>query len=208
VNIIKEVAALSPLRRNQQIMSFYLLFVNALLGAAIVMLYVDLFNADGLVLKNYALSVLGLAIFIPALGKMAKEHPMRTFHIAIGFEVLAFVFYMLTIYDVFPHVILPIATIVTYSSNIIMSPILNQTTSIVTAGCADYSLLKSKLDMLYTAIGAAVGACFVIFDVHLTVVMVSYASALAMARYYRHKVLTEIYKDTPENILDSDASKA
>ena len=70
------MAALSPLRRSQQIMSFYLLLVNALLGAAIVMLYVDLFNADGLVLKNCALSVLGLAIFIPALGKMAKEHPM------------------------------------------------------------------------------------------------------------------------------------
>ena len=33
MNLIKEVAALSPLRRNQQIMSFYLLFVNALLEA-------------------------------------------------------------------------------------------------------------------------------------------------------------------------------
>ena len=66
MNLIKEVAALSPLRRNQQIMSFYLLFVNALLGAAIVMLYVDLFNADGLVLKTMRCQYLALLFsFLP-----------------------------------------------------------------------------------------------------------------------------------------------
>jgi len=89
MSLIKEFRALTPLRRNQQIMSFFLLFVNALMLATSMTFYVDLFGSEGLILKNYAFSLLGLLILIPFLGRFAISKPLLTFRIGIAMEVIS-----------------------------------------------------------------------------------------------------------------------
>jgi hypothetical protein len=87
-----------------------------------------------------------------------------------------------------------------------MKPILTQVDSIVTNGCGNYSLLKSKMDNIYIAIGALTGVVFIILSVPTIFAVIAYSAALGFARYYRHKVLTEVYTgtDTP---LPDPASK-
>lgn len=191
----KEFGALSPLRKNQQIMSFFLLFVNALLLAVSTIFYVDLFDSDGLILKNYAVSLLGLLILVPALGKIAIKRPLATFHFSVCLEALSCIGYFLVAQDVYAPVMLLTASFLIFFSNLLMKPILTQVDSVVTNGCGTYSLLKSKMDNIYIAIGALIGVLFIVLSVPTMFAVIAYSAALGFARYYRHKVLTEIYTD-------------
>tara|TARA_B100000749_G_scaffold280565_1_gene277292 strand:- start:2361 stop:2636 length:276 start_codon:yes stop_codon:yes gene_type:complete len=84
-----------------------------------------------------------------------------------------------------------------------MRPILTQVSSIVTNGCAHYSLVSSKLDAIYTAVGAGVGVLFIFFDIPNTISIVVLAASLVMARMYRKRVLTEVYQSDE---MESDSS--
>jgi len=110
MSLVTEVKRLSPLQRNQQIMSFYLLFVNALLVATTTLMYVDLFGADGMVLKTYIASIYSLILLVPALGKWSQTSPMRTFKVALAMEVLSIVAYILVSLDFYAMYLLPIAS--------------------------------------------------------------------------------------------------
>jgi len=70
--------------------------------------------------------------------------------------------------SIYAPVMLLTSSFLIFASNLLMNPILNQVESIVTDGCAQYSLLKSKMNGIYTAVGAGVGAAFVLFDVPMT----------------------------------------
>lgn len=206
MSLINEVKQLSPLQRNQQIMSFYLLFVNALLVATTTLLYVDLFGADGMVLKTYIASIYSLILLVPALGKWSQKSPMRTFKVALTMEVLSVGAYILVSLDVYAMYLLPIASALILSGGLIMRPILTQVSSIVTNGCAHYSLVSSKLDAIYTAIGAGVGVLFIFFDIPNTISIIVLAASLVMARLYRKRVLTEIYQ--PDEMHSDSPSMA
>ena len=65
--IVKEIGQLSDLRRHQQLMSFYMLFVAALLLAFTDKLYIELFGAEGLIYKDYFISLFGLVALIKIL---------------------------------------------------------------------------------------------------------------------------------------------
>lgn len=176
-------------------MSFYLLFVNALMVAVTTLLYVELFEAEGMVLKTYIASVYGLIILIPALGKWAQQSPMTTFKVALFMEVLSIGAYVLVSLDMYAVYLLPLASALILSSNLIMKPILTQVSSIVTNGCAHYSLVSSKLDAVYTAVGAGVGILFILFDIPNTLSIIVLFASLLMARLYRKRVLEEVYAD-------------
>jgi len=195
MQIINEIKALSTLRKNQQLMSFYMLFVNALIIACTATFYVEFFGSEGLILKDYAVSLLGLMLFIPMFGRFATSKPLRTFTIAVVLELLSVTGYLLTSLGVAPEMCLIVATYCIVQSGVIMRPINTQVDSIVTAGSASYSLLKSKLDALYTAISAAVGASFVLLGVSKTATVAMLAASLICSRYYRKRVLKEIYAD-------------
>lgn len=195
MSLISDIKALSRLQKNQQIMSFYLLFVNALMVAVTTLLYVELFEAEGMVLKTYIASVYGLIILIPALGKWAQQSPMTTFKVALFMEVLSIGAYVLVSLDMYAVYLLPLASALILSSNLIMKPILTQVSSIVTNGCAHYSLVSSKLDAVYTAVGAGVGILFILFDIPNTLSIIVLFASLLMARLYRKRVLEEVYAD-------------
>jgi hypothetical protein len=66
-------------------------------------------------------------------------------------------------------------------------------------------LLKSKLDGLYTAIGAFVGAMFILLEVPTVAAISLLTITLGMARYYRNKVVNEIYSnESSENLIASE----
>lgn len=195
MSLITDIKALTPIQKNQQFMSFYLLFVNALLIATTTLFYVDLFGADGMILKSYIASVYGLVLLIPALGKWAQSNPLRTFKVALLLEVMSIVSYVLVTLDYYAMYFLPLASAFILSSGLIMRPILTQVSSIVTNGCAHYSLVSSKMDSIYTSIGAGVGILFVLFDVPNTVSIITLALALGMSRLYRKRVLEAIYNN-------------
>lgn len=199
MSLISDINTLSRLQKNQQIMSFYLLFVNALLVAVTTLLYVDLFGAQGMVLKTYIASVYGLIILIPALGTWAQQSPMTTFKVALFMEILSISAYTFVSFDVYPMYLLPVASALILSSGLIMRPILTQVSSIVTNGCAHYSLVSSKLSAIYTAIGAGIGIVFVLFDVPNTLSIVVLFVSLMMARLYRKRVLEEVYTTDVED---------
>lgn len=190
---IDQLRALSPLRRNQQKMAFCLLFVNALLGATSITLYVDLFTSDGLIVKNYIVSVAGLALFVPLLGRMTTTRPLQVFYTCVVLEGISMLAWYATLYSPYPHVALGIASAAIVSAGLAMSPILKQVESIVTDGCADYSLLSTRLSAAYTALAALIGAAFVYYSLPLVVNVTVFSLALAMARYYRKRVLDDIY---------------
>tara|TARA_R110001583_G_scaffold174017_2_gene328224 strand:+ start:4148 stop:4795 length:648 start_codon:yes stop_codon:yes gene_type:complete len=195
MNILDEVKGLSPLRKNQQLVVFYMLFVNAMIIACTATFYVEFFGSDGLILKDYAISVLGLMLFIPVFGRFSTSKPLRTFKIALTLEFVSVVGYLMTSIGVAPQACLIVASYCVVQSGIIMRPINTQVDSLVTAGCADYSLLKSKLDALYTAVGAAVGASFLLLGASKVTVVIMLGISLACSRYYRKRVLVEIYEE-------------
>jgi hypothetical protein len=197
MSVIQEVKSLSPLRKNQQIMSFFLLFVNAMLIAVTTSLYIKAFGTEGLILKDYAISLYGLILFIPILGKLAMQYPLRAFTVALFLEAASVIAYFLVSKSFHEHLLLPIATLCIISSSLIMRPILVQVDSLVTNGCSNYSLLKSKLDALYTSIGALFGGYCIFANVSISFSIIIYATSLVMARYYRKKVLDEIF-NTPK----------
>tara|TARA_Y100001936_G_scaffold250315_1_gene302778 strand:- start:451 stop:1089 length:639 start_codon:yes stop_codon:yes gene_type:complete len=202
MSIISEIKELSELRKNQQIMSFYLLFVNALMLAISTKFYIALFTGDGLILKNYAISLLGLLILVPAIGKFAIDRPILTFRISVVLEAFSCLGYFLTSFSIFAELSLVTASFLVFASGLIMRPIYTQMDSIVTNGCKNYSLLKSKLDGLYTAIGAFVGAMFILLDIPTVAAISLLTITLGMARYYRNKVVNEIYSnESSENLL-------
>lgn len=193
MTLFQELNELSPLRKNQQIMSFFLLFVNALLVAVSTIFYVRIFGSDGLILKNYAISLLGLLILIPVLGKIAIKKPLATFHFCVFLEALSVIGYILVAQDIYAPFMLLTASFFIFASNLLMKPVLTQVDSIVTNGCGEYSLIKSKMDNIYLAIGALIGALFIILSIPIIFAVIAYSTALGFARYYRHKVLIEIY---------------
>lgn len=204
MSIIEEIKALPSLRRNHQLSAFYMLYVNALIIACTATFYVAFFGAEGLILKDYVISLLGLMLFVPVFGKFCTFKPLRTFKIAVSLEAISISGYLMTSLDIMPQTSLIVASYCIVQSNILMRPINNQIDSIVTAGCADYSLLKSKLDALYTAVGAAVGASFLLLGVSKTATVVMLGASLFLCRYYRKRVLTEIYINVvPANKLIS-----
>jgi len=193
MSLFYQFLELSALRKNQQFMSFYLLFVNTLLVACTATFYIDLFGTEGLILKGYIISVFGLILLLPMMGKYIQNDPLLTFKIALGFEVISMVGYLMVANDYYPHIALPIATLTLVSSGLIMRPILTQVDSIVTNGCKDYSMLKSRLDALYTAIGAMVGAIFILTNVPPYLSLLVLNTSLITARIYRKRVLDEVY---------------
>jgi hypothetical protein len=193
VSVISEIKELSPLRKNQQIMSFFLLFVNAMLVAITTNLYLKIFGGEGLILKNYAISMYGLILFIPILGRLAFKYPLRAFVWALSLEAMSVLGYFLSSQSYHEQLFLLLASFCVISSTLIMRPILVQTDSLITNGCANYSLLKSKMDALYTAIGALFGGYCVLTNVSLSITITIFAASLIMARFYRKRVLDKIY---------------
>lgn len=193
MSLLQEIRFLSPLRKNQQIVSFFLLFVNAMMLAITTILYIKTFGAEGLVIKGYSESLYGLVLLIPFFGRFALKHPMIAFNIALCLEVLSVILYILTSQNVMPSITLPLATTFVLSSNLLMRPINIQANSIINAGSSTYSLLSSKLDASYTAIGAMVGGLFIFFNAPTIVMITCFALTLIASRYYRKKVLIEIY---------------
>ncbi len=205
MSLITECRELSTLRKNQQIMSFFLLFVNALLVATSTTFYIDIFTSDGLILKNYATSLLGLLILMPFLGRFAMNNPILTFRIAIILEFLSCIGYIMVSQSMYESFMLLTASFLIFSSNLLMRPILTQVDSIVTDGCKDYSLLKSKLDGIYTAIGAGIGAAFILLSIPMVYAVVLYIASLALARLYRNRVLIEVYSDDDDAEINKSA---
>jgi hypothetical protein len=198
MGVIEELRSLSPLRKNQQQAGFYLLFVNALIIACTASFYVKEFGSEGLVLKDYAVSLLALMLFVPLFGRLVTAKPLNTFKVAVGLEVMSVIGYFMTSLGVMPKVSLLAASFCVVQAGIIMRPTLNQVDSIVTNGSACYSLLKSKLDALYMAVGAMVGASFLLLEVSKTITVLVLGVSLLCSRFYRKRVLNEIYADKVE----------
>ncbi len=174
-------------------MSFYMLFVAALLIAYSANSYVNVFGAKGLILKDYALTSLGLILLIPALGKVINKHPLSVFHLSVILEVLAVLGYFLTDKGFYPVITLPFSTFLLMLSVYCMRPLVTCVESKVINGSAKYSLLKSKLEAIYTALGSLFGATFVYFDVSTSYTISLLFVTLLLSRYYRNKVFLEIY---------------
>ena len=204
MSIYCDFTSLTPLRKHQQIMAFFLIFVNAMMIAITTILYIEVFGAEGMILKNYAISLYGLILLVPMFGRFAIANPLTAFKIAIAFEILSIVCYLFANNSVAETVTLPLGSVFVISSGLLMRPILTQAESIVTAGCGEYSLLKAKLDSVYTAIGAFFGGFMVLMATPITVMIGLFAFTLIFARYYRKLVLDEIFGEqaTDEPIID------
>ena len=189
MNLIQQAKSLSPLRKNQQLMAFYMLFVAALMIAVIAKQYISLFGAEGIVLKDYALSLYGLILLFPFLGKWVTQNPMKTFHISIT----ATIGYYFSTKNFYPEHILVISTFILVTSNLIMNPLVTKVDSQVINGCADYSLFKTKLSSIYTALGALFGGFILLFNVSVELSILTVLALLPISRYYRNKVFKEIY---------------
>ncbi len=191
--MFQEIKKLSALRKNQQLMSFYMLFVQALLLAYTAKAYVVVFGADGLIAKDYLISLFGLILLIPFLGKTVNKYPIKTFHMAVILEIFAVFCYYLTNIQILPELFLPLGTLILMSSVFIMRPLVTRVDSQVTNACPEYSLLKSKLDQIYIAVGAIFGLAFLGLDISSSFVIPLLIILLLISRYYRNLVFKEIY---------------
>jgi hypothetical protein len=201
MSLLLEIKALSEIRKNQQIMSFYILFANALLIAYTAKAYVINFGAEGLILKDYAISTLGLMLLIPVIGKAINKHPMSVFHLSIALEVLALLGYFLTNKGIHPTIILPISTFILMVSVFLMRPLVNRVNSLIVDGCADYSLLDSKLSAIYTVLGSIFGTAIIYFDISTNYTVILLLVILLVSRFYRNKVFSIVYSEQNKTTL-------
>ena len=74
-----------------------------------------------------------------------------------------------------------------------MNPLVTKVDSQVIDGCADYSLFKTKLSSIYTALGALFGGFILLFNVSVELSILTVLALLPISRYYRNKVFKEIY---------------
>jgi hypothetical protein len=195
MKILKEISNISNLRKNQQLMSFYMLFVATLLFAFTAKTYYDLFGANGLILKDYSISIYSLIIFIPFIGNYVNKNPLFIFKISVVLELTAITLYFLANKKIQPELCLILGTFFLITSNLIMKPLVTRVDSEITGGCPKYSLLKSKLDILYSALGSVVGGTIVLISVPSEYTITVMVIMILISRYYRNKVFTEIYKE-------------
>jgi hypothetical protein len=191
--IISEIKALSEVRKNQQIMTFYILFYHALLIAYTAKAYIINFGAEGLILRDYAISILGLMLLIPIIGKAINKHPLGIFYLSLGLEAVSLLGHFLTHQSIYPTIILPLSTFLLVISIYLMRPLVNRINSLIINGCADYSLLDSKLSAIYTVLGSILGSATIYFDISANYTVILLLITLLISRYYRNKVLSIFY---------------
>ena len=193
-DLVKEIKALSPLRKNQQLMTFYMLFVGVILIAFTARLYSELFGIEGLILKDYAISLFGLIILYKKIGETVNKNPMETFKLSVKIEIIALVGYFIANKGFMPEAILIISTVCLISTNLMMKPLIIKVDSQVTQACSEYSVLKAKLDNIYIAFGAFVGGILLLGGIPMEISFCIMIGALIMSRHYRFLVFSEIYK--------------
>lgn len=193
MSILNEISSLSTIRKNQQLMSFFMLFVATLMVALVAKTYINLFGADGLILKDYSVSIYGLIIFIPFLGKYVNNNPLFIFKISVVLELTSISMYFLANKNILPEFCVIFGTFSLITSNLIMKPLVTRIDSEITNGCPNYSLLKSKLDNLYTALGALFGALILFASIPFEFTIFTICILLLISRFYRNKVFNEIY---------------
>ena len=200
LKLIKEIRELSDLRKHQQLMSFYMLFVGALLLAFTATLYIDLFGSEGLIYKDYFISLFGLVALIKKVGDKSIEDPMATFRFAVKLEFIAMFGYFLANKGFLSEYILIASTICLISANVAMKPLIIKVDSQVTNACSKYSGLKSKLDYFYAALGAVVGGVLFASKLPVELSFCLMVGSLMLSRYYRLLVFKEIYQEEAESI--------
>jgi hypothetical protein len=205
MSLRNDIEELSPLRKNQQLMSFYMLFVASLMLAYTAKTYISVFGANGVILKDYAICLFSLILLIPAFGKIATKYPIKTFYYCVVLEFIAMGGYFIASENLHPEIILPLSTTVLMTSVYALRPIVTRVDSLVTDGCAEYSLIKSKLDSIYLSTGSLFGGLFIIYDISSYITMPLLIISLLASRYYRNLVFNEIYS-ADENKPELSAS--
>lgn len=200
MNLYKEAKNLSQIRKNQQLMTFYMLFVAALMIAVIAKQYISIFGAEGVILKDYLISLYGLILLVPFIGKWVTSNPMKTFRYSVILEVIATLGYYISTKGYYPEIILILSTVILISTNLMMCPLITKVDSQVINGEDNYSLFKSKMDSVYTAIGSIFGALILMLNIPLDFTIFFMFTMLFMSRYYRNKVFQEVYQENENKI--------
>lgn len=191
--LIKEIRELSSVRKHNQLVGLFLILTNALLVAYTLKAYVAHFGANGLVVKDYIIQVYSLLLLVPLFGRLVSKSPMITLKIAIAGDVLVLIGYTTVNYLGTAPYLLVSTTVLLVTCTLMVRPSLEKVNASVNNGCPTYSLLKVRLDAIYTALGAGLGLSLVYLDVSNYVTLSILTVTLLSCRHYRLKVFRVIY---------------
>lgn len=193
MSLVTEIKAMTRIQKNQQAMEFYMVFVKALFLLFSAVSYVKHFGAEGLVMKDYAVAIIGLFIIFPFVGRAVKSFPMTVFRYSVVMEIVALLGFYLVSIEIYPEPILLSSSFILVFSNTIMLPLRTQVESIVIGGCPDYSVTTSKLLNIYVGLSAIVGAFTLWLGISTDYIVIALIISILASRYYRNKVFTEVF---------------
>ena len=192
MKIINDLRNLSDLRKYYLAYQFFTKSTNIFLIAITIRLIIDQFGEDGLILKDYAIPVLGLFIFVPFLSNYIIDNARKCFKWIIVVEVFSLLMYIAAEKNFFPEITLILGIVTLTVSNVFVSPLRVKNNSQVVDNDKKYSILSERVNSVFTVLLSSIGALLLIFDIRSDVNIVLTIIFVLLSRFTYLKVLDEL----------------
>jgi len=192
MKIINDLKNLSSLRKYYLAYQFFTKSTNIFLIAITIRLIIDQFGEDGLILKDYAIPVLGLFIFVPFLSNYIIDNARKCFKWIIVVEVFSLLMYIAAEKNFFPEITLILGIVTLTVSNVFVSPLRVKNNSQVVDNDKKYSILSERVNSVFTVLLSSIGALLLIFDIRSDVNIVLTIIFVLLSRFTYLKVLDEL----------------
>lgn len=192
MKIIDDLRNLSDLRKYYLAYQFFTKSTNIFLIAITIRLIIDQFGEDGLILKDYAIPVLGLFIFVPFLSNYIIDNARKCFKWIIVVEVFSLLMYIAAEKNFFPEITLILGIVTLTVSNVFVSPLRVKNNSQVVDNDKNYSILSERVNSVFTVLLSSIGALLLIFDIRSDVNILLTIIFVLLSRFTYLKVLDEL----------------
>ena len=192
MKIINDLRNLSDLRKYYLAYQFFTKSTNIFLIAITIRLIIDQFGEDGLILKDYAIPVLGLFIFVPFLSNYIIDNARKCFKWIIVVEVFSLLMYIAAEKNFFPEITLILGIVTLTVSNVFVSPLRVKNNSQVVDNDKNYSILSERVNSVFTVLLSSIGALLLIFDIRSDVNILLTIIFVLLSRFTYLKVLDEL----------------
>lgn len=190
--MINEIKELTRLRKYFLLYQFFTKATNVFLIAITIKLISTMFGDFGLILKDYAVPLIGLLIFLPYISGYIIDHPLKCFTVVVALEILSIVGYSLAELGFYPEITLVFSIFVLTASNTVVAPLRAKNTSEVIGGCKSYSILSERLNAVSMALLTLVGIALLTYGIPTTLNIVLSVICLLASRLVYVVVLKEL----------------
>lgn len=193
--MLQQLKGLTQLQLEHIYVLWSLIIINTFLVAFSTLTYIELVEAQGLVIKDYLSSAYGLVLVLPFIGRWNKKNPMGCLWWSITLELLAmlgFVYVSYTRNDGTVEVLI-ISTVLLLSGNFLARGLNTKVNSSVIHGCTDYSNLIVSTSALCTALMAGFGLLVIYYGANMSIILMLLIGSIMVSRYYKIRVFKIVY---------------